>query len=187
METLQTGSRPLVRRSTEKWPEGKRRDVAAIAPRLRFLPPNMLNAKPLPLLSSCSYIPNVLNKIRTLYHFLHRRLFIFIHLQSLFANTGVRGYARQNNQMTSLFIPLQEGKTPDRLGGGNPGLGGELRGLGPEELVKTFSGASSIDSATYSPAALSAPEGGQRHDNAAANFSESYSRRARRSAAALRK
>jgi hypothetical protein len=77
-------------------------------------------------------------------------------------------------------------KAPDRLGGGDPGFWGSLRGLGLEELVKTFGGVL-YDFATYSPAALSVPEGGQRHDNAAANFSELYLRRARRSGAALHK
>jgi hypothetical protein len=75
----------------------------------------------------CSHIPNVLNKMRTLYHFLHRGLFIFIHLQTFLAKTGV-GYAQPNDQMTSLFISFislqKREKAPDRLGGGNPGLGG---------------------------------------------------------------
>jgi hypothetical protein len=70
--------------------------------------------------------------------------------------------------------------------GRRSGAWGRLRGLGLEELVKTFSGVL-YDFATYSPAALSVPEGGQRRGNAAANFSELYLRRARRFAAAPRK
>src|ERR1700736_4935479 len=77
------------------------------------------------------------------------------------------------SRTTIFFHPKtkqpKKGKAPDRLGGGNPGLGGLLRGLGVEEFVKTFSGVL-YDFATY----------------AAANFSESYLRRVRRSAAALR-
>src|ERR1700730_9279239 len=58
---------------------------------------------------------------------------------------GDRGCVQSNIQMISLFFHAQKGGKP-RLAWGEaiPGLGGEPRGLGREELVKTFSGASSL-------------------------------------------
>src|ERR1700693_4985240 len=64
---------------------------------------------------------------------------------SFHKNREVWGYVQSNIQMTSSLIPSQKGEKP-RLAWGeaNPGLGGELRGLGPEELVAAFGGASSM-------------------------------------------
>ena len=84
---------------------------------------NLLNIKALFPLSTCSHISNALNQMWTLCHFLQPTLFVFSILWTLLAKTpGVGG------SMTNLYQPKtkhpQKEKAPDRLGGGDPGLGG---------------------------------------------------------------
>jgi hypothetical protein len=72
-----------------------------------------------------SHISNVLNVMWTLCYFLHRRPFVFINLQTLFAKTGGMGvFAAKNSNDILIYFTPERKKAPDRLGGGHPGLGG---------------------------------------------------------------
>ena len=134
-------------------------------------------------------ISHVINVMWTLCHFLQTTLFVFIHLRTLFAKTwGVWGYMPVEHSTAILVYPSPKGEKP-RLAWGeaNPGLGGELRGLGLEELVITFGGASSMTPPLTRQLRCPRRREGNGTTTQLQTFSESCSRRARRSAAALRK
>ena len=80
--------------------------------------------KHLPLFISSSHISNALNKIRTLLPLFAALLFVSSTYRLFSQKQEYGGICRPNNQWFLIHFDSKKGKAPDRLGGGNPGLGG---------------------------------------------------------------